>query len=131
MKRDNAMSAHSSRNYPANHLPLAKALRRDLTPAEGILWRHVRGKRFGGFKFRRQQPLGPYIADFLCARVGLIVELDGESHVDREMHDAARQAVLEAMGYRVLRFLNSDVYDDLEMVLENVGMACEAGQPPM
>ena len=57
----------------------------------------------------------------------MIVELDGETHVGREVHDAARQAALEAMGYRVVRFLNSDVYDDLDMVLENVWLACDAG----
>ncbi len=117
----------SEHGYPRNHLPLAKRLRREMTPAEAILWRHVRAKRFSGFKFRRQQPIGPFITDFVCLAAGVIVELDGETHVGKEDHDANRQAALEALGYRVLRFLNGDVYDDLEMVLENVWLVCDAG----
>lgn len=104
----------------------ARQLRREMTPAEAILWKELRAKRFDGFKFRRQQPIDRYIADFFCPAAKLIVELDGETHVGREVPDATRQARLEELGYRVVRFLNSDVYDDLEMVLENIWAACNA-----
>ena len=120
----------SEHGYPRNHIPLAKRLRHEMTPAEAILWRHVRAKRFSGFKFRRQQVIGPFIADFVCLAVRVIVELDGETHVGKEEHDANRQAALEGRGYRVLRFWNGDVYDDLEMVLDNVWLACDAGMKP-
>lgn len=107
----------------------AKQLRREMTPAEAILWRELRAKRFSGFKFRRQQPIAGFIVDFFCSAAKLIVELDGETHVGREVPDATRQVKLESLGYRVARFLNSDVYDDLEMVLENVWAACSAAPP--
>ena len=102
----------------------ARQLRRPLTPAEVILWRELRGRRLGGFKFRRQQPIGPYIADFFCPAAKLVVELDGETHLGREEKDAARQAYLESLGYRVLRFWNPDVYDELEAVREAIWNAC-------
>ena len=98
-----------------------------MTPAEAILWKHVRAKRFDGFKFRRQQPIGPFIADFVCPSARVIIELDGDSHTGQEVKDANRQAGLERLGYRVLRFWNHDVYDDLEMVLDNIWFACDAG----
>ena len=104
----------------------AKQLRRDMTPAEAILWKQLRAKRFSGFKFRRQQPIDRFIADFFCPAAKLIVELDGETHVGCETQDATRQARLEELGYRVVRFLDSDVYDDLEMVLDNIWAACNA-----
>lgn len=119
------MNHESSRGYPSSHLPRAKHLRREMTPAEAILWKHIRAKRFAGYKFRRQQPLGPYIADFFCASIKLIVELDGDSHVGQESADALRESELRAMGYRVLRFWNPDVYDDLEMVLDTIWFACD------
>lgn len=121
------MPENTSHGYPPNHLPLAKRLRREMTPAEAILWRHVRAKRFSGFKFRRQQPIGPFIADFMCMAARVIVELDGDTHVGKEAEDASRQAALEGLGYRVLRFWNGDVSDDLEMVLDTVWLACDAG----
>ncbi|MCU0704775.1 MAG: endonuclease domain-containing protein, partial [Fimbriiglobus sp.] len=92
-----------------------------------ILWRQVRAKRFDGYKFRRQQQLGQFIVYFVCSRARLVVELDGESHVGNEVADADRQRAIEGLGYRVLRFLNSDVYDDLDVVLESVWRACDAG----
>src|SRR5215218_2442113 len=92
----------------------ARSLRQEMTPAEQILWKLLRNRRLTGFKFRRQQPIGPYIADFFCAAAGLIVELDGESHLGRTEADAARQTAPEAMGYRVLRFHNGEVYAECD-----------------
>ena len=104
----------------------ARDLRKHMTPAEVILWGRLRGRRFAGFKFRRQQPVcqAVAIADFYCASARLVVELDGETHAGREAHDAARQGRLEAAGLSVLRFLNSDVYDDLEVVEDATWSAC-------
>ena len=104
----------------------ARRLRREATPAEKILWPELRGRRFAGFKFRRQHVLGPFIVDFYCARAALVVELDGETHLGRERPDLERQAWLEDRGLLVLRFWNNAVYDDHEVALETIWRACEA-----
>ncbi len=111
------MSEHASSRHDPNAYRLARALRRPLTPTEAILWRELRGKRLRGLKFRRQQPVGRYVADFFCADAHLVVELDGDSHVGREEHDARRTADLRAAGLRVVRFWNTEVYDNLDGVL--------------
>jgi very-short-patch-repair endonuclease len=109
----------------------ARELRRNATPAEVILWRELRDRRFAGFKFRRQWPVGPYVVDFYCRAGRLIVELDGESHVGKEAADQFRQAALEGCGYKVLRFWNPDVYDDLDCVLEAIYQECtRRAKPP-
>jgi very-short-patch-repair endonuclease len=108
----------------------ARELRREANPAEQILWRLLRGRRFAGYKFRRQCPYGPYILDFFCATVRLIVELDGESHLGRDETDAVRQQWLEGQGLKVLRFWNNQIYDDLESVMEMIWSACESAVPP-
>ena len=99
----------------------ARALRAAMTDAEQALWRALRQKQLDGTRFRRQQPLGPYVADFYCAAAKLIVEVDGGQHADGA--DAARDAWLAARGYRVLRFWNPDVRDNLEGVLETIRTA--------
>jgi len=83
----------------------------------------VRGRRLAGFKFRRQVPIDRYFADFACWDAKLIVELDGPSHADRELHDLARTEVLERCGYRVLRFANETVLADPGRVAEIIGAA--------
>lgn len=103
----------------------ARQLRKDATPAEVILWKIIRGRRFAGLKFRRQQPLGPYIVDFFCAPLKLVVELDGETHVGKEKKDQIRQAWLEEQGYKVVRFDNSVVYEDFEVVEDTIWRDCE------
>jgi len=65
----------------------ARVLRRNSTPAEVILWRDLRNRRFDGHKFRRQRPIGPFIADFYCAALALVIELDGDSHLGKELPD--------------------------------------------
>ncbi len=89
----------------------AQQLRRNMTEAERRLWSAVRGKRLLGLKFRRQQPIGPFIVDFICVEARLIVELDGAQHHDEEQgwYDYRRTKFLEARGYAVMRFNNSDV----------------------
>jgi very-short-patch-repair endonuclease len=100
-------------------LPLAKAMRREPTQAEARFWHYAKNRGIGGLKFRRQVPVGPYVADFLCAERMLIVEIDGGQHADNA-HDDVRDAYLAAEGYVVLRFWNSDVLADMVAVGETI-----------
>jgi len=101
----------------------ARELRERQTDAEGRLWRHLRGRRFGGVKFRRQYPVGPFIVDFCCPSEALVIELDGGQHDAARGADAARTAYLNELGYRVLRFWNSGVVSNEEAVLSSVASA--------
>ncbi|WP_245331643.1 DUF559 domain-containing protein [Bradyrhizobium sp. NAS80.1] len=89
----------------------AKRLRREMTRAERLLWRYLKADRLAGLAFRRQTPMGHYIADFVAHSSKLIVELDGESHdfEERIRHDERRDQWFASRGYRVLRFTNDDV----------------------
>ncbi len=93
----------------------ARELRRAATPAERLLWRYLARGQLGA-KFSRQMPIGPYFADFLCRELMLVIELDGFSHEMRLDADAARTKVIEALGYRMLRFTNADVLGNAEGV---------------
>ena len=101
-----------------------------MTRAETLLWRHLKAHRLNGFQFRRQTPLGPFVADFVSHAAKLIVEVDGESHdfESRIRADAARDAWFAARGYRVLRFTNDDVLKRLDGVVAVIGEA--AAKPP-
>jgi len=103
----------------------AKEMRRQMTPAEEKLWQRLRAHRLGGLKFRRQHPLGPFIADFYCAEYRLVVEIDGGIHTQQAEHDQARTEQFEAYGYRVIRFKNTEVEQDIEKVLEKIIEACK------
>ena len=96
--------------------PLAKRLRREATAAESLLWQRLRNRQLG-YKFRRQQPIGPYIVDFVCPELKLVVELDGGQHADARNRDQVRTAYLESSGFTVLRFWNNAVFENLEGVL--------------
>jgi very-short-patch-repair endonuclease len=93
-----------------------------MTRAEIVLWRELRGARFQGFKFKRQVPIGPYIADFVCFAARIIVEVDGEPHRDPEQreHDARRDAWLTAQGFTVLRFDNDLVLGNAMVALDQI-----------
>ena len=97
----------------------AKQLRSNQTEPERRLWNAVRGNRLG-IKFQRQVVLAPYIADFAARSERLVVELDGDTHADREVEDRRRTLALEQMGYRVVRFSNADVIGNLEGVLRSI-----------
>lgn len=98
----------------------ARQLRRRQTDAEAKLWRELRNRQFVDAKFRRQVPLGGYIVDFLCEEQALIVELDGGQHAADSNHDQERTQWLENEGYRVVRFWNNDVMENIEGVLEEL-----------
>jgi adenine-specific DNA-methyltransferase len=108
----------------------ARGLRRNTAPAEAILWKQLRNRRFAGFKFRRQHPIGPFFADLACQECRLIVELDGETHLGREAEDAARTRYLQDREWLVVRFWNTEVYNDLETVLEAIYQLCQERKPP-
>ena len=103
----------------------ARALRRSAGDAERKFWSRVRGHRLGGWKFRRQVPLGPFIADFVCAAARIVIELDGDQHAEAAAYDAARTRYLEQLGYCVLRFPTRDVLHEIERVLDAVYVAVE------
>ena len=107
---------------------LARSLRRNATAAEGKLWQLLRHRRLEGFKFRRQVPIGPYVADFACLSAQLVIELDGSQHFDSP-HDARRDAWLVAGGYRVLRVWNSELNENPSGVLEAIWHAIEEHRP--
>ncbi len=97
----------------------ARSLRKNQTDAERILWRALKGRQLDGCRFRRQHPMGAYIVDFICLERRLIVELDGDQHgfPAHAVHDAKRDAWLQAKGYHVARFWNDEVYNNLDGVL--------------
>jgi very-short-patch-repair endonuclease len=97
-------------------LSFAKHLRRNMTDAETKLWQELRARRFENYKFKRQQPIGKYIADFVCFEHRLIVEVDGSQHGDPH-HDKVRDAWLQSQGFRVLRLWNNEVSQEMDGVL--------------
>ena len=103
----------------------AKELRRNMTPAERILWASLRANRLHGHHFRRQQIIAPYIVDFYCHRADLVVEVDGGIHLDQREVDRRRDEALQARGLRVLRFSNHEVTHNLPAVLDQICRACD------
>jgi BirA family biotin operon repressor/biotin-[acetyl-CoA-carboxylase] ligase len=101
----------------------ARALRHDATDAELILWRALRDSALL-YKFRRQHPIGRRIADFACPARKLVIELDGGQHAEAAA-DATRTAEIAAHGYRVIRFWNNEVLENLDGVMETIRRACE------
>jgi len=102
----------------------AKELRITQTPAESRLWSRIRDRQLNGRKWRRQQVIDNYIVDFYCPELRLVVEVDGDVHVFQEERDKMRQAYLENLGLRVIRFTNNDVMDNLEGVLTALWDMC-------
>jgi len=107
----------------------ARKLRISQTDAERKLWRYLRGRGLESYKFRRQFPVGPFIADFCCLRRKLIIELDGGHHGEREGYDASRTDYLEKQGFAVRRFWNNDVMNNVEGVLERILEQLKAPSP--
>jgi very-short-patch-repair endonuclease len=98
----------------------ARKLRNEPTDAERKLWQLLRGRQLEGFRFRRQVPIGPYIVDFLCPQLKLVVEIDGGQHVEQVDYDSRRSNYLAAVGYQVVRFWNHDVLLHPELVADEI-----------
>jgi very-short-patch-repair endonuclease len=107
----------------------ARLLRQDSTNVERRLWYRLRSRSINGYKFVRQEPIGPYIVDFICREKRLIVELDGGQHADNQ-RDRVRDKWLVDHGYRVMRFWNNDVMKNIEGVLETIAIALDVETPP-
>ncbi|MGX5800890.1 endonuclease domain-containing protein [Bradyrhizobium sp. Arg314] len=97
----------------------ARSMRREATDTEDRLWQELRGRRLDKIMFKRQVPIGRFVADFLCADARLIVEIDGSQHAESR-HDRERDAELKARGFRVLRFWNDDVLKELDAVCDTI-----------
>ena len=95
----------------------AGELRRELTPAEQKLWAYLRGNKLKGISFRRQHAIGNYIVDFCAIKAKLVIKLDGSQHLEQEEYDQERTDYLESKGYKVIRFWNNDVMNDIQGVL--------------
>lgn len=112
----------------------AKDLRHSQTEAETVVWNQLRSRRFSGFKFRRQVPLGNYIVDFVCLDRRVIVELDGGQHNEptQKTYDARRDLWLRGAGFEVLRFWNSDVFQEWEAMADRIWLTlhCRPSQCP-
>ncbi len=119
-----------SRGHKAERQPRAvqraRELRRNETEVERRLWYALRDRGIAGAKFRRQVPVGPYVADFACITHKLVIELDGGQHAENTEADAARTRVLGARGFRVLRFWNNDVMENLDGIIETIRAVIEA-----
>jgi very-short-patch-repair endonuclease len=98
----------------------ARRLRRSQTDAERKLWSRLRDRRLYGVRFRRQHPIGPFIADFCCTEAKLVIELDGGQHAMQKQSDAERAVFLEGQGYRVLRFWDNEALTNPEGVLQRI-----------
>jgi very-short-patch-repair endonuclease len=100
----------------------ARELRKESTRPAQMLWQQLRNHRLNGLKFRRQHPIDDFIVDFYCAEKKLIIEVDGEVHLEKEMieYDQDRTEILEGLGLKVIRFKNSEVLENIEMILERI-----------
>ncbi len=107
-------------------LQFAKSMRNAATDAENLLWQRLCAKRFMNLKFRRQHVIKPYIVDFYCHEIGLVIELDGGQHntEDGRAYDVERTQFLEALGLKVVRYWNHDVLNRTEMILDNLWNIC-------
>jgi very-short-patch-repair endonuclease len=96
----------------------ARDLRKNLTDTERLVWSKLRSRRFAGFKFRRQMPIGAFVVDFVCLERRLILELDGGQHTEQVRYDEARTAWLNSQGFEVLRFWNHEVFEEWDTIEE-------------
>jgi very-short-patch-repair endonuclease len=110
---------------------LSRLLRRQMTPAECVLWDAVRGKRLAGLRFRRQQVIDGFVVDFYCHTARLVVEVDGRIHETQRGHDIARDQILAGRALRVIRFTNDDVLNNLQDVLRRIVIAAESLPGPV
>ena len=119
-KKEGWVYSHTDRAIYHDIKLRAKHMRENPTVAEDILWQRLRRKQVGGFHFRRQHPIGRFIVDFYCADAKLVIEVDGSVHNEpgHDEYDAERQAFLEELGLKVLRFENTQVLRETDAVVE-------------
>jgi len=108
---------------------LQRRLRKEMTDAEKALWKVLRGRQVSGLKFRRQHPFGDYILDFVCLEKKLVIEVDGGQHGEQARYDEIRTRYLQKAGFRVLRFWNSEVLQEIEAVKEQIWKVVGEGEP--
>src|SRR5690348_5257772 len=109
----------------------ARKLRKQLTPAESKLWHELRRRQIDGFRFRKQTPIGNYIVDFICHSARLIIEVDGGQHSEAIEYDTQRTNWLISQGYKVQRFWNNEVLQQIDLVMEKIWNLCnEQKHPP-
>jgi very-short-patch-repair endonuclease len=123
------MDKHKPIRAASNIRTRARELRQQATPAEKTLWEELRNRRLGGLKFRRQHPLGPFIVDFYCPEHRLVIEIDGDIHDFQEEEDNARTRRLEDFNYRLIRFWNQEVEQNLQGVLKTILENCNPPSP--
>jgi len=102
----------------------ARRMRKDPTQAEALLWEKLRKRRLGGLKFRRQHIINPFIVDFYCPAAKFVIEVDGSVHKHQKEYDRVREEYLEELGYKIVRFRNEEVIENIEMVLAGVYNTC-------
>jgi very-short-patch-repair endonuclease len=120
---------HRTQRPIDKRVPRARALRRDATEAEKKLWQHLRQPPFKEHHFRRQATIDSYFADFASHQLRIVIEVDGGQH-SGSASDEVRTRYLEAKGYRVLRFWNNDVLENISGVLAMIDAAVKADRPP-
>ena len=111
----------------------ARTLRHDQTDAEALLWSHLRARRLLGLKFRRQHPVGPYVADFACVEIGLVIELDGGQHAEESaaQKDLDRAQAMATAGFTTQRFWNNEVLQQTAAVLEAIAQRASTLTPTL
>ena len=107
------------------NIRLAKKLRKGSTETENFLWRYLKAKRFEGYKFRRQEPIGKYIVDFVCFEKRIVIECDGGQHSFQIREDRSRDEWFRMQGYQVLRFWDNEVFQKTESILQVIWEACQ------
>ena len=113
----------------AHLVEMAKNLRKQQTFVENILWRRLKSRQIEGTKFRRQQPIGDFIVDFVSFEKNLIIELDGGQHAIEKDKDQRRDQYLSERGFEVLRFWNNDVIENIDGVMETIRLRCMCHPP--
>ena len=101
-----------------------------MTDAEQYLWKYLRNRQLGNFKFRRQHPFDDYILDFVCLEARLAIEVDGGQHAENVESDAERSAHLKRSGFRILRFWNNEVLNNIDGVMQTIGSTLHDCTPP-
>ena len=109
----------------------ARELRQSRTDAEALLWHRLRNRQLLDLKFRRQRPIGNYIAAFACSEIGLVIELDGGQHIEQGAHDARREEAMKELGFRTLRFWNHEVLQETDAVMERIRQVAETLTPTL